>query len=145
MSRSIVVDASLAATWVLPEAHSEQALALAARWAALPVRLLAPCLILAEMANALYRRVARRELSLASAQAAFEVFLGFGVEVREEPGLQLRAMELADRLALPTVYDCQYLALMEYHRCELWTADHDFYRAAHRAFPRVRWIGEYRP
>jgi len=143
MSDTVVIDASLAAMWVVPEAYSDQALALADEWAKAPTRLLAPCLVLAEVANALYRRAARQEVTLSTAQTALGVFLQFGIEVREEPGLQAQAMELAHQLKLPTVYDCQYLALAERHQCDLWTGDHQFYNAANQAFPRVKWIGEY--
>lgn len=53
MSQRVVVDASLAATWAVPERVSERALALADRWARAGTRLLAPCVLLAEVTTAL--------------------------------------------------------------------------------------------
>jgi predicted nucleic acid-binding protein len=57
-----VIDASLAAMWAMPELLSRQALSLVDRWIKDDVLLVAPCLILAEITNAFYRRVVRREI-----------------------------------------------------------------------------------
>lgn len=53
MSATVVIDASLATMWAVPEPHSEQALTLAGQWAETATRLLAPCLLVAEVTNAL--------------------------------------------------------------------------------------------
>jgi predicted nucleic acid-binding protein len=143
MKNAVVIDASLAVMWVVPERHSPQALAAAERWAETRTRLLAPCLLLAELTNALYKRVVREEVALETAQAALRIILGFDIEIREEPGLQARAMRLAHRLRQPAAYDGQYLALAEHHQCELWTGDLRLHAAAVSTLPRVRWIGEY--
>lgn len=143
MSGMVVVDASMAAMWAVPEPYSAQALALADRWARAVTRILAPCLLLAEVTNAFYKRVLRREMDLATAQKALEVIYGFSIEIREEPGLQARAMELAHRLQQPTTYDCQYLALAEYYGCDLWTGDRRLFNTAKRPFPWVKWVGEH--
>lgn len=142
MSQTVVVDASLAAMWAVPEAHSDRALALVDRWAKTATRLVAPCLFLAEVTNALYKRVVRGEFDLGTAQAALRVILQFGIEIREEAGLQARAMDLAHQLRLPAVYDPQYLALAEHHECELWTGDRRFFDAAKQTFSWVKWVGE---
>lgn len=144
MTRAVVIDASLATMWAVPEPHSQQALALAGEWARAGSRLLAPGLLLAEVANALYKRILRRELDLGTATRALRVILGFAVEIREEPGLPARAIALAHQLRRPSTYDCHYLALAERFRCELWTGDHRFYHAVEAAIPWVKWIGHYR-
>lgn len=141
MSAAVVVDASLAVMWAVPESNSERALALASRWAEEGTRLLAPCLLLAEVTNALHKRIIRRDLDHSTAQAALRIVLGFAIEIREEPGLSARALELAHRLGRPTTYDCHYLALAERHRCELWTNDQRFFNAVKSTMPFVRWIG----
>ena len=53
MERYVVIDASLAVMWAVPESHSEQALRLAELWGKEDTGLLAPCLLLTEAANAL--------------------------------------------------------------------------------------------
>ena len=139
--RQVVVDASLAAMWVIPEPNSEAALDRAARWAVEGTRILAPCLLLAELTNALYKRIVRRELDLETALTGLDVALAFPIELREEPEMPARAIELAYRLGRPTTYDCHYLALAEHEDCELWTGDRRFFNAVRRSTPRVRWVG----
>jgi predicted nucleic acid-binding protein len=138
----VVVDASLAAMWVIPESYSLKALVLAERWATERTRVLAPCLVLPEVTNVLYKRVTRKELTLDTAQRALDIVLEFDIEVREEPGLSHRVMEWAQRLKQPTAYDGHYLALAEHLGCELWTGDRRLYESARREVPWVRWIGK---
>jgi len=142
MSGQVVIDASLATMWAVPETHSGRALALVERWVEENTRLLSPCLMLAEANNALYKRVLRGEMTLATAQAALQIILRFAVEIREEPGLQDRALALAHELRRPTTYDCQYLALAAHYGCELWTGDERLYNAVRGRFRWVRWVGE---
>jgi predicted nucleic acid-binding protein len=140
MPAAVVIDASLAAMWAIPEPHTEQALALASRWIEAGTRLLAPCLLIAELTNALYKRVVREEMDLPTAQAALDIVLRFSIDVQERPGLGARAMALAQRLRRPTTYDCHYLALAEHYGCELWTGDERFFNAVHRQIPWIRWV-----
>jgi predicted nucleic acid-binding protein len=145
MSKIVVIDASLAAMWAVPEVYSNQALALANQWAQEHTRLIAPCLMLTELTNAFYKRVVRREVDLATGIAALHVVLEFAIEIREEPGLHSRAMELSHELKRPTTYDCHYLALAEIHNCELWTGDERFYNSVKETMHQVKWIGNYAP
>jgi len=138
-----VIDASLAAMWGVPESHTERAFALVNRWAQEDTQPIAPCLILAEVTNAFYRRVVRGEIALSSAIEALHVVLSFGIEIREEPGLHTLAMKLSHQLKRPNTYDCQYLALAEIHDCSLWTGDERFYNSVRKTFPYVEWIGNY--
>lgn len=139
----VVVDASLAAMWVVPEKFTPQALALAEEWAQNDVLLIAPCLILVELTNAFYKRVLRKEIDLPAAISALNLVMDFGIELREEPGLHVLAMKLAHKLKRPSTYDCHYLALAEAFQCSLWTGDEKFFNSARRDFPRVKWVGNY--
>ena len=145
MSQSVVVDASLAAMWVLPETHSQQALALADYWGRQDISLVAPSLFLAEVTNALYKRVRRKEFTLLHAQEALQVIFGFSLDLVEEPGLGEEAMTLAHQLRQPTTYDCHYLALAQRYNCEFWTGDQKFCRAVQVHTTLVRWVGAYSP
>lgn len=142
MTRLVVVDASLAAKWALPEPYTEQAFELAGRWANEGITLIAPSLILAEISNAIYKRVRRRELDLKTAQQAIRVVLEFGIEIREEAGLQEHILALADELKMPTTYDAHYLALAEKYGCDFWTGDAKLYNLTKAKLPWVRWVGE---
>lgn len=141
MSETVVIDASLAVMWAVPELYSEQALTRADQWAEAGTRLLAPCLLVAEVTNALYKRILLGEMDLGTAQAAFGIILGFAIDLREEPGLPAKVMALAHQLRRPTTYDCHYLALAEHYQCELCTGDQRFHNAVSQRIPRVKWIG----
>ena len=143
MRKAVVIDASLAAMWAIPEIFTPQALALANRWVQDDVLLIAPCLILVEVTNAFYRRVVRGEIELSTAIAALHVVMEFGIEIREEPGLHSQAIKLAHQLKRPATYDCHYLALAEIYHCALWTGDERFYNSAKKTYPQINWIGHY--
>ncbi len=142
MERTVVIDASLAVMWAVPENYSAQALLLAENWGEKEIGLLAPCLLLTEVTNALYKRIMRKEMDLAKAQKALEVILSFGIEIHEEAGLHALALELSLKLGQPATYDAHYLALALMRECPLWTGDRRFYNAARKLFPLVHWIGE---
>ena len=131
--------------WVLPEQHSALALALAEDWAHAGVQAIAPCLMPTEVANAIYKRVQRGEMTFDQASEALDVVIGFGVRLEEEPELHRRALVLSYRLNRPTPYDAHYLALAELYGCALWTGDERLYNAARGQFPWLRWIGTYVP
>ncbi len=139
----VVIDASLAAMWGIPESFTDRALTFAKKLAQEETQPIAPYLILPEITNAFYKRVTRGEIDLMTAIEAFHIVLGFGIEIREEPGLHSKAMELAHQLKRPNTYDCNYLALSEIHQCPLWTGDERFYNSVKNSLPQVQWIGHY--
>ena len=105
---SWVIDASIAVKWVIPEVLSEQA----DRVRDGDDDVLAPDLLLIEVANALWRKSTTREISSREADAAFDLVRRSGIDLRPTAPLLPRAMEVARRLGHP-VYDCVYLALAE--------------------------------
>ena len=113
-----VVDASIAVKWVIPEVLSDRA----DRVRDGDEDVLAPDLLLVEVANALWRKTASREISAREADDAFDLVRGGGLDLRPTGPLVPRAMDLACRLGHP-VYDCVYLALAERERAALVTAD----------------------
>jgi len=141
----VVVDASLAIKWVLKEPYAEQALALAEEWAATGTRPSAPCLLLVEATNVLHRRAMLGHISLSQARQLLAGLLDMGIEIRESPQIHFRAMELAQELQRPAVYDTHYLALADILGCELWTADERFFNSVKERQPRIRWLGELKP
>lgn len=143
MKSRVVVDASLAVKWLVPEEHSDRADALGRLWARQGTRRAAPYFMPVEVANALHRRVVRAELSVHDGVRLIEALLSSGLELYETPNLHSRALELASRLNQGAVYDALYLALAETLNCELWTADERFYHAASSVTDSVRWLGEF--
>lgn len=140
----VVVDASLAAMWAIREQYSQLALSLVNKWIDENTSLIAPGLLLPEVTNAIYKRVTRNEIGLEAAHEAVETIFRFEIEILEEPFLPFRAIELAHEAGQPTIYDCYYLALAEYHQCEFWTGDQRLHNSVKNRLPWVKWIGTYR-
>jgi predicted nucleic acid-binding protein len=139
----VVVDASLAVKWVLKEPYADEALALAREWASTGTKPAAPCLLLVEATNVLHRRAALGQISSSEAKQLLAGLMSMGIEIRESPQLHLRALELAQELQRPAVYDTHYLALAEILGCDLWTADERFFNSVKKRQPRVKWLREF--
>ena len=115
---TIIVDASVAVKWVIPEELSDQAESLRGR----ADRLLAPDLLLPEAANALWKKLLRREITTSEAAQAIDLLMQSGLDLRPSGPLLGRALTLAQRLRHP-VYDCIYVALAQAEGATLVTAD----------------------
>ena len=144
MNESVVVDASLAAKWLVEEEDSDKAHALLRSWVGRDIARAAPYLMPFEVVNILHRRVVRGELTVDDGTRLIARLLGSQLELHQTPNLHARALELASLLRQGAAYDAHYLALAETLDCELWTADEKFYRAASASVANVRWIGESR-
>ncbi len=142
MSDVVVADASLASKWLVREPQSEKALTLLGSLHRQGVRPAAPHLLPFEVANALHRRVVRRELTVEAAVDLIASLLASQLELHETPDLHGRALRLASELDQGAAYDAHYLALAATLDCELWTADERFFRAASAVSSNVRWLNE---
>ena len=115
---TLVVDASVALKWFVGEAGSDRAVALLDG----DEPLIAPDLVVAEVCNAAWKSLRRREIDEAQfAEVATDVAQAFQRLVPLER-LVRRAAALARELDHP-VYDCFYLALSESEGAALVTAD----------------------
>ncbi len=140
----IVVDASLAAKWVLWEADSPAALAfLAARSA----ELWGPDLLFVEVASAIVRRGNEDKTLGPDALTALEkwraVWSSHALQAERMTQARLFA---AGRLALELghqIYDCVYLGLAMELDAELATCDVRFADKARQIWPQVRLLSGY--
>lgn len=116
---AMIVDASVAFKWFVPESDSDAALALFET----TEPLYAPDLVLTEVANAMWARLRKVDgdhgPAVKAAASALPRMLTLLVPVVE---LLPRAIELAFNLQHP-IYDCLYLALAEREKAALITAD----------------------
>jgi predicted nucleic acid-binding protein len=90
-----------------------------------------------EVSNALYRYHRAEMMSLATVRLALKAALALPVQLYGDPALHQRALELADRFALPAAYDAHYLALGDWLGGEFWTADRRLAKAVGEALPWV--------
>jgi len=141
----VVVDASLAVKWSLEEDYTTEALAQLAEWQAHSIQPIVPCWFPCEVANVLFQRMRRGELTFADSARILPDILAAVVVVEDDAALALRAVQIAETFGQRHSYDAQYVALAEREGCECWTADDRFRTALHGVIPRVRWIGEYTP
>jgi predicted nucleic acid-binding protein len=119
----LVVDASVAAKWVLTEVHTE-----VTRRVLASAVLLAPDLIWAELGSMLWRRRRRGELSNADVHELMADLRALPIRsYMLAPLLQL-ALDMAMRID-HSIYDCLYLALAEREDCAVLTADRGFHRS----------------
>ena len=117
-----VVDASVAVKWLVTEPFSEQA----SRLLAPGNSLLAPELLFAEAANALWAMRQRGDINDSEFDEAVETLRVAPVST---PRSLLQLMPAASRLAADLghpIYDCFYLALAMQERAPLITADSRF-------------------
>jgi predicted nucleic acid-binding protein len=135
----LVVDASVAVKWFLPEIHSQAA----SRLLNGEFELMAPDLIWSELGNVLWKRWRRREITR---EVASEILSDFGRYplriVRSGPILN-EIWRLASTLNR-SFYDSLYLALAEMQKCALVTADLSFFNALNgsRLSTTVMWVEE---
>ena len=135
----VVVDASVAVKWFLPEDLSTEA----RRLLATEYELLAPDLLWAELGNVLWKKHRRREIDRPTALELLRNFSRVPLEFHSTEQWAAAALELAIEHGV-TVYDGLYLALAAGTGCRLVTADRRLQEACHgAALPSlVDWVGE---
>jgi predicted nucleic acid-binding protein len=121
----VVVDASVAAKWFVPEDHAEAAQQLLAT----ADRRVAPELLAAEIGNMVWRKQRLHELQPEEAELVIQRFRGFDIHMHPISPLLAAAFAIAGHIDR-TVYDSLYLALAERMDCSMVTADLRFHRAA---------------
>ena len=135
----LVVDASVAIEWLVPEPFSDAA----DRLLTGAHDLIAPDLLLLEAAAALWKKSRRGELSAREADAAMANLANGPIELWPMRPLIGSAVALARRVAHP-VYDCIYLALAEREDGVVISADEEFRDQVARSPLRRRmlWIAD---
>lgn len=137
MKGMLVVDASVAIKWFLPEIHSEEAsLVLKSKQ-----ELLAPDLIWAEFGSTLWKKVHRKEVTIQEAEGILKDFMRLPLQTYSSKFLLNAAWKFAHESGA-TVYDSLYLALAKARGCSLVTADKKFYESITKGtnISRIIWI-----
>lgn len=139
---SVVVDASVAAKWLVHEPDSDRARALLAAWQRGVLEGVAPSILPVEIAATLWKRGMRGFIPAETAARLFEKFrrLEFPLVPIEES--MTTALTLALRYRHP-VYDCLYVALAVETRWDLVTADERLHEVFSGSFPRIRLLRDW--
>jgi len=115
----VVIDASVAVKWYVPEPGSIAAAGLLST----PDVRLAPDLLVAELGNTLWKKVQRTELRRGEALSIVTAFVSqLPLDLRPSTALLEGALEIATRLRC-SLYDGLYLGLAVVENCRLVTAD----------------------
>ncbi len=135
----VVVDASVAAKWLIPEDDSQAAFRMLVRQERGELRLHVPDLVYAEIANLLRRKCLGGELSVAFAERACEYLTELNLQVHPLSGLFGPATAIACKTR-SSAYDCIYLVLAEQLGGRLLTADERFRRAMENTLWKRRFV-----
>ena len=139
-----VVDANVAAKWLLPAAGEgllDQANHLLALHVKRDLQLLAPDLIEAEIGNVLWKAVRRNRISHAEAENSLQRFTALAIQIVPTSDLLGQALQIAVACGR-SFYDSLYVALALATKTELITADERLVNALGTRFP-VRWLGVF--
>jgi predicted nucleic acid-binding protein len=140
--RTYVIDASVAAKWVLPgagEPLAREALELLKHYADGELRFLVPDLFWAELVNILWKAVRQGRIRVAAAEMALLVMRDRNFPTVSSHTLLGEAFAIAtafDRAA----YDALYVALAVASKSQLVTADERLANALAAHLP-VKWLG----
>jgi predicted nucleic acid-binding protein len=137
---NLVIDGSVAVKWCFEESGSDGARQLLLRERAGGVDLIAPDLIVAEVVNAVWKKVRREQCSARSAFEALALWTAGRPELMPTVLLEAPALELAIRLGHPA-YDCFYLAAASVLSAPLVTADSRLAALARGVLREVELIG----
>ncbi len=141
MNHAVMVDASLAVKWVIPEIDSDRADALWADASRAGRPVLSAPHFSGEVANAIYQRVRStdpdKHLEFSHAEQALTRFLAYEVEPTSAPTLIPKAFTFAHAHGLTSIYDVLYVVLARLLNTELRTADE---RLLTRLGGRAPWV-----
>jgi len=124
----VVVDASVAVKWFIPEEGSGRAQAVLES----DRELLAPDLLWREVANVLWRNYRRQELDARAARRILRDLARVPIDFHPAAGLAEAALETAITHGI-TAHDGLYLALAMGQGCPLVTADRRLHEACRRS------------
>jgi predicted nucleic acid-binding protein len=140
--KRIVLDASVAAKWLLPPPHEplrDEALQIARGYNEGQYEIFIPDVFWAEIANFLWKAARSSRCTPAEARTALEIIFDYSFQSTSSISLLPGAFDIATLYDRP-VYDCLYVALAQKIGGELITADEKLANALETHYP-VKLLG----
>jgi len=131
-----VVDTSVVAKWILPEADSAQAQRLLTEAAATGGRLVVLDLVFPEVANAIWKRHRQHLITLDDAKGFLIELMQIPVEVEPAVRLITPAFEIAVKYDR-AIYDALFVALAHDLKIQGVTADEPLFNTTHKDFSQI--------
>jgi predicted nucleic acid-binding protein len=140
-----VVDASVVVKWFLPESDSVSADFLLEQFLNNEVDLIAPDILLLEIASSLWKRVVlRKELTADEGNLIYRDLLTMPLSLIAAETLAEAALQWAIKHKHP-VYDALYCTLAVDRQCDFVTADQTLVNKFRADFPFVRHLSTIKP
>ena len=131
-----VIDSSVVAKWVLPEADSAQAQKVLSDVATSGGKVLVLDLAFPEVANSIWKRLHRGLITAVEAKAFLQILLRVPVDLQPASAILAPALDIAatyDR----SIYDALFVALAHQSGVKGVTADEPLFNAVHKDFPEI--------
>jgi len=142
--KSFVLDASVAAKWMLPvksELLRAEAFCLLDAYEAAEVSLLVPDIFWPECGNIVWKAARQGRLPRADAESAVQILLDRKIPTISSSELLPEALAIAFNFGR-SVYDSLYVSLAAHTKNELITADEKLANAMAAQFP-IKWLGTF--
>ncbi len=134
----VVADTSIIYKWLREEDTRHVSLILLDKFLAGEQKVIAPDILLYELANVLSSKA---ELTLKDISAAWNLFVNFKIEIfNPTPDFFPKCLKFAKEHKV-TVYDASYAILAQENNCDLFTADSKFVKAVN--LPFVKHLSQY--
>ncbi|MBW2285823.1 MAG: type II toxin-antitoxin system VapC family toxin [Deltaproteobacteria bacterium] len=140
--REMVVDASVALKWYLPdEEWGDRALRILEMHVAGDMALLAPTILPYEVLNALLVAERRGRTAQGLTEDAFQALVELDIALLN-PFSETQEILAMTRPYSRSIYDAAYMAVAWHRKVDLITGDKRLYNAAKGKLKWVRWIGD---
>lgn len=136
MNKSIIIDASVIAKWLLPDEEDYAADIIKKGFASREISISVPALIFYEVNNLLKSAVLSGRLDAKKAVSLYEAFLDFDFIICSSKPLLKAALRKALELNISS-YDASYIVLAEHLQIPFFTADEKLVKKASSGLVKV--------
>ncbi len=107
------------------------------------IPLFEPAAVLDEVVEAIHQKSRADEISMSDGKHLVELLFRLPLMLQWQEGLMTLAMKTADRLSLPRISDCLYLAVAIDQKIPLITLDEEFRKKGKKIYEKIFSPGEY--